>query len=145
MHVTGTVPIAASPEKVWPYLTEPAKVMEWFTNVKRFDWEGDPGINTPFYWEEEANGKVYKLHFETTAWEPNRDFTFTMTSGDFFKSYRGRWTLTPTAEGCEFGFEDLIEFPWGPLGMVIGVFAARSSRKTGAVIMADLKRLAEDS
>ncbi len=35
------------------------------------------------------------------------------------------------------------EFPYGPVGKIIGFFAANTARRTGAEILANLKRLAE--
>ena len=68
-----------------------------------------------------------------------------MTSGDFFKRYEERWTLTPTDAGCIFGYDDRIEFPWGPLGRIIGAVAKRRSAADGKRIMATLRRLVESS
>ncbi|NIM94395.1 MAG: hypothetical protein GTO18_11900 [Anaerolineales bacterium] len=66
-----------------------------------------------------------------------------MISGDFFKSYDERWEIEPTATGCRFTFNDHIEFPYRPIGKVIGRFAERSSRETGEEVLANLKRMAE--
>ena len=66
-----------------------------------------------------------------------------MTSGDFFKSYDERWEIDATADGFRFTFNDNIEFPYGPIGKIIGWFAARGAQDTGAEILANLKRLAE--
>jgi hypothetical protein len=66
-----------------------------------------------------------------------------MTSGDFFKSYDERWEIEKTSDGCRFTFNDHIEFPYGPIGKIIGFFATGNSRKTGTEVLANLKRLAE--
>ena len=146
MRVTGTVAIGAPAEKVWPYLVEPDKCTQWFDNIEVYRWDSDRrGPGAAFYWEERSGGTVYKLHFKTTEWEENRVFGYEMTSGDFFKSYTERWTLEPTDEGCLFGFDDQIEFPWGPFGKVVGAFAKRRSAADGQRIMGTLKRLAESS
>ncbi len=47
------------------------------------------------------------------------------------------------ADGCRFTFNDHIEFPYGPIGKIIGWFAARGAQDTGSEILANLKRLAE--
>jgi len=90
MRITGSMDIAASPEIVWSYLVEPEKAKQWFTNIKVYDWTSEENdvVGSTFYWEEEAAGKTYKLHFVTTGWEPFKEFSFKMTSGDFFKSWR---------------------------------------------------------
>ena len=35
MLVSMSVDIQAPPEKVWPYLVEPEKTMQWFTALKK--------------------------------------------------------------------------------------------------------------
>jgi uncharacterized protein YndB with AHSA1/START domain len=140
-----SVDIEAPPEKVWPYLVEPEKTMQWFTALKKFDYtsEQHEGNGSTFHWEEEAKGKTYNLDFITTEWVENQVFAYRMTEGDFFKSYDERWEIEPIEGGCRFTFNDHIEFPYGPVGKLIGWSAARSSQKTGSEVLANLKRLAE--
>ena len=145
MLVSKSVDIDAPPERVWPYLVEPEKATQWFTALRRFDWTSEPagGVGSTFYWEEEAGGRTYHLHFETTEWDVNRVFGYRMTSGDFFNSYDERWVVEESPAGSRFTFNDHIEFPYGPIGRVIGWFAARDAQKTGTEILSNLKRLAE--
>ena len=60
-----------------------------------------------------------------------------------FESYNERWEIEKTPSGSRFSFNDHIEFPYGPIGKVIGWFAARNARNTGAEILSNLKRLSE--
>ena len=145
MLVSMSVDIQAPPEKVWPYLVEPEKAKQWFTALKIFEYTSDvhEGVGSTFYWKEEAGGRIYDLYFETTEWVENRVFGYRMTSGDFFKSYDERWEIDPLPDGCRFTFNDHIEFPYGPIGKIIGWSAAKNARKTGDEILAILKRLAE--
>jgi hypothetical protein len=41
MYVTMSVDIEAPPEKVWPYLVEPEKCMQWFTALKIFKYTSE--------------------------------------------------------------------------------------------------------
>ena len=145
MLVRMSVDIQAPPEKVWPYLVEPEKTMQWFTALKVFEYTNgkNGGVSSTFYWEETAGSTLYKLHFVTTEWVENEVFGYRMTSGDFFKSYDERWEIETTPDGCRFSFNDHIEFPYGPIGKIIGWFAAPNSRATGKEVLAKLKRLAE--
>ena len=144
MLVSMSVDLEAPPERVWPYLVEPDKTMAWFTAVKKFDWTSEPGgVGSTFYWLEEAAGREYNIYFETTEWEPNHVFGYRMTEGDFFKSYDERWVIDETPDGSRFTFNDHIEFPYGPIGKIIGWFAARNARAEGAKILENLKRLVE--
>ncbi len=145
MLVSMSVDIQAPPEKVWPYLVEPEKTMQWFTALKVFEYTSKQhaGVGSTFYWKEEASGRTYNLYFETTEWVENEVFAYRMTSGDFFKSYDERWEIVATADGCRFTFNDHIEFPYGPIGKIIGWFAARGAQDTGTEILTNLKHLAE--
>ena len=145
MFVSMSVEIEAPPEEVWPFLVEPEKAKQWFTALKIFEWtsEKHEGVGSTFYWKEEANNRIYNLNFETTEWVENRVFGYRMTSGDFFKSYDERWEIDPTPNGSRFTFNDHIEFPYGPFGKVIGWFAAKGAKETGAEVLSNLKRLAE--
>jgi len=144
MRVQGSIEIAAPPEKVWPYLVNPEKTMQWFTSLKKFDYTSQQhGVGTTFYWEEQSGKRVYKLNFVTTEWVENQVFGYKMTSGDFFKGYTERWTIEPTPSGSRFSYNDQIEFPWGIFGKIIGFFAKRNSMAIGKKINANLKSLAE--
>ena len=101
------------------------------------------GAGSTFHWLERTGGRGYSLDFETTEWEPPHVFGFRMVRGDFFKSYEERWEVEPVDGGSRFTFNDRIEFPYGPLGSVIGFFAGRNARKVGTEGLAELKRLAE--
>jgi len=41
MLVSMSVEIQAPPEKVWPYLVEPEKTMQWFTALKKFEYTSE--------------------------------------------------------------------------------------------------------
>jgi len=144
MRVQGSIEISAPPEKVWPFLVDPDKTMKWFTNLKKFEYTSkERGLGATFHWEEESGGRIYNLDFVTTEWVENQVFGYTMTSGDFFKSYTERWTLEATSSGCRFGFDDRIEFPWWILGKIIGFFVKSRSAADGRKIMDNLITLAE--
>jgi len=145
VKVQGSIDIKAPPEKVWPYLTEPEKTKLWFTNIEEFKYNNKKpeGIGTTFFWKERSGNRVFNLNFETTEWKQNGVFGFKMTSGDFFKSYNERWVIEPTSSGCKFSFNDHIEFPWGPIGKLIGAFAKKRSAADGKEILTNLKVLVE--
>lgn len=144
MLVSMSVDIEAPPEIVWTYLVDPEKCKAWFTALKKYDWTTDErGVGATFHWYEEAGGRKYDIDFVTTEWEPPHVFGYRMTEGDFFKSYDERWVVEETPIGSRFTFNDHIEFPYGPVGKVIGYFAAKTARQTGEEVLANLKRLAE--
>lgn len=144
MQVQMAVDIDAPPEKVWPFLVEPDKTMQWYTMLEKFEYTSDePGPDSTFYWEENVRGKIYSNHFKTTEWVENRVFAYEMTESSFFKAYTERWAIEPTATGCQFSFNDTLEFPYGPWGKVMGFFGERMAKKSSQQILQNLKRLAE--
>jgi uncharacterized protein YndB with AHSA1/START domain len=139
-----SVDIEASPEKVWPFLVEPDKTMQWYTMLEKFEYTSEaPGPDSTFYWEENVRGKIYSNHFKTTEWVENRVFAYEMTESSFFKAYTERWAIEPTPNGCQFSFNDTLEFPYGPWGKVMGFFGERMAKKSSEQILQNLKRLAE--
>ena len=144
MQVQMSVDIEAPPEKVWPYLVEPEKAMEWYTMLKTFEYtNGEGGPDSTFYWEEDVRGKIYSNHFKTTEWVENQVFAYEMTSGNFFKAYSERWEVKPTETGSQFSFNDTLVFPYGFFGKVMGWFGERMAKKSSEMILQNLKRLAE--
>ena len=144
MYVTMSVDIDAPPERVWEFLVEPEKARAWFHALEVYEWTSErSGVGSTFHWFERSGGREYDIDFKTTEWEPPHVFGFTMVSGDFFKSYDERWEIEATEDGSRFTFNDRIEFPYGPLGSIIGWFAARQAQETGTQALAELKRLAE--
>ena len=144
MYVTMSVDINAPAERVWEFLVEPELAMQWFTNLKRYEWTSErSGVGSTFSWTEEAGGRTFYIDFETTEWQPPHVFAYSQVKSDFLKSYDERWEIETTEGGCRFTFNDRVEFPYGPFGKVIGYFAARTARQTGSDILANLRRLAE--
>ena len=139
-----SVDIEAPPERVWQFLVEPERAKAWFHALDEYTWTSEPsGVGSTFHWLETSGGRQYSIDFRTTEWEPPHVFGFTMVSGDFFKSYDERWEIEATEHGSRFTFNDRIEFPYGPLGSIIGWFAARQAQETGKEALAELKRLVE--
>lgn len=144
MYVTMSVDINAPPERVWEFLVKPEMAKAWFHSLEEYEWTSQlSGVGSTFHWLERTGGREYNLDFETTEWEPPHVFGFSMVKGDFFKSYDERWVIEAIDGGSRFTFNDRLEFPYGPLGSVIGFFAARTARKVGVDVLAELKRLAE--
>ena len=144
MDVTMSIDIEAPPERVWEFLVEPDKAKAWFHALETYEWTSkQSGVDSTFHWLERSGGREYSLDFKTTEWDPPHVFGFSLVSGDFFKSYDERWEIEAADAGSRFTFNDRIEFPYGPLGSVIGWFAARQAQDTGKQALAELKRLAE--
>ena len=145
MRVQGAIDIFAPPEKIWPFLVESDKVLQWYTTLQKFEYAGkkNSGVGTGFYLEEKAAGRLLELNFEVTEWVENEQLAFGMTSGNFLKAYDQKWTVVTTPYGSRFIFVERIEFPYGIIGVIIGLFARRFSERTVEEIMVKLKNLVE--
>ena len=145
MKVQDSIEIAAPPEKVWPYLVQPEKILEWCLTFKRFEYTGNQqsGAGTAFYVEEKAGGPLMKLNFVVTEWEENRKLAFSMTSGTFVKGYEQTWSVHATPTGSVFTFMEEVRLPFGVIGKAMELFAGRGSAATVKKMLARLKSLVE--
>ncbi|MBM4447368.1 MAG: hypothetical protein FJ023_08510 [Chloroflexi bacterium] len=65
MKVQKSIEIAAPPEKVWPFLVDPEKILKWCITFRKFEYTGKKRseVGTAFYVEEKAGGPLMKLNF----------------------------------------------------------------------------------
>jgi uncharacterized protein YndB with AHSA1/START domain len=147
MRVQRSIEIAAPPQKIWPCLVEPEKILKWCITLEKFEYTSGQrsGMGTPFYFEEKAAGRLMKLNFAVTEWVENEKLAFSMTAGNFVKGYEQRWTVEATPSGSRFTFMEQIRLPYRIIGKIIGLFARRGSEATVREMLAKLKRLAEES
>jgi len=145
MKVERSIHIAAPPDAIWPYLTEPGKIMEWCITFKKFEYTGEQhsGAGTPFYVEEKAGGPLMKLNFTMTEWSEDERIAFRMTSGSFVKGYEQSWTVEATPSGSTFMFAEDVKMPFGVLGKLLGLLGQRGSQATVEKMLVKLKALAE--
>jgi len=144
MKVQGSIDIAAPPEKVWPFLVEPERILKWYTLLQKFEYTGEQhtGVGTTFYMEEKA-GVFMKLSFVMTEWVENEKLAFRMTAGNFVKGYEQTWTVEPTASGSRFTLREDVKMPYGPVGRILGALSRSSSQGHVKEILVKLKALAE--
>ena len=145
MKVQGSIEIAAPPEKIWPFLVEPEKILKWCITLEKFEYTSEQrgGVGTPLYFEERATGQLMKLNFVITEWVENERIAISMTSGTGVKGYEQRWMVEPTPLGSRFTFMEEVELPYGVIGRIIGLFVRRVSEGTVRKMLAELKSLAE--
>ncbi len=145
MRLQRSIEIAAPPEKIWPFLVEPEKIMKWFTLLQKFEYtsEQSSGMGTPFYYEEKSGPQLMKLNYVVTEWVENERLAFIMTSGPLKKDDQ-IWSIESTPSGSRFTLTEDVEMPWGIIGKIMGaLFAGRMIGKNLEEILANLKSLAE--
>ena len=145
MKVQRSIEIAVPPEKIWPFLVKPDKILKWFNLLQKFEYTGEQhsGVGTPFYYEEKSPGPLMKLHFKVTEWVENERLAFIMTSGTLKKDDQ-IWSIEATPSGSRFTLTEDVEMPWGIIGKAIEVLLVGGSvGKHQEEILANLKSLAE--
>jgi len=146
MRVQKSIDISASPEKIWPYLTEADRILKWCITFKEFLYIGEKRncVGTTFYVEEKAGPMpLMKLYFVITEWIENERIAFRMTSGGGVKDYEQGWTLRETAAGSRFTFIEDVELPFGIIGRLIGSVGQFSSGASVNKMLNILRDLAE--
>lgn len=145
MKVQRSIDINLPPEKVWPFLIEPEKIMKWFILLKKFEYTGDKRgcAGTTFYYEEKSGGQLMKMNYVVTEWTENAKLAFKVTSGSLKKDDQV-WSIEAMPSGSRFTmFEDL-EMPMGIFGKVIGaLFGGIMIGGNMDKILSNLKKLAE--
>ena len=130
MRVERSIEIAAPPQKIWPYLVEPEKILKWIITFQKFKYtsEQNSGVGTPFYVEEKAGPTpLMKINFVVTEWAENERLTARMVSGNMVTSYELIFTLEPTTSGSMFTFLEITEMPFGIIGKLIGAIGQRTA------------------
>lgn len=145
MKIRRSIEIAAPPEKVWPFLVEPEKILKWWITLERFEYTSEQrdGVGTPFYIEEKVTGPLMRLNLRVTEWLRNKRLAFSMTSGDFVKAYEQVWTIEGTPSGSRFTLAEEVDLPYGITGKLLEPFARRQSEDLIERMLANLKRFVE--
>ena len=145
MRVERSIEIVAPPEKIWPFLVEPEKIMQWFTLLRKFEYTGEQksGVGTPFYYEEKSGPQLMKLHYVVTEWVENERLVFVMTSGPAKRDDQ-IWSVEATPPGSRFTLAEDYEMSWGVIGKLMEkLVVGRIIGKHLEEILANLKSLAE--
>ncbi|MDY6917133.1 MAG: SRPBCC family protein [Chloroflexota bacterium] len=113
MRVQQSIEISAPPEKVWPFLVEPEKVLKWWTTLEKFEPVGERrgSVGAAFYVEERAGGPPMKMSFGATEWVENEKITLHMTAGKNVKGYEQSLTLEAVPTGSRFTFMEDVQLP----------------------------------
>jgi len=145
MRIQRSIEIAAPPDKIWPFLVEPDKIMQWFTLLKKFEYTGEQrsGVGTPFYYEEKSGPMLVKLNYKVTEWVENDKLAFVMTSGLPRKDDQV-WSIEATPSGSRFNFTEDYEMPWGILGRMIVALIGGMIVKGVQELLVNLKRVVEE-
>jgi uncharacterized protein YndB with AHSA1/START domain len=145
MKVEKSIQISATPEKIWPFLVQPEKVVMWFDSFKKYEYtsEKQSGIGTAYYVEEKVPGPLRKINFEVVDWDENQRLTLKMSSGKNVSGYEIRWNLSEVPSGTTFHFVEDVGMPFGVIGKVLGKVGQKTADKMIEGMLTKLKKLSE--
>ena len=145
MKVEKTIEISSTPEKIWPFLVEPGKIMMWFDSFKKCEYAGERhfGVGTAYYVEEKVPGPLRQIHFEVTIWKENENLTLKMKTGKNVNSYEIRCDLQTTESGTLFHFVEEVGMPFGVIGKILGVLGQKTADRMVEGMLIKLKLLSE--
>ena len=147
MIIENSIHINESKEKIWPYMTDPQKILQWCITFKKFEYTSEQreGIGTTFYVEEKAAGPmpVSKLDFKSTEWIENEVIIFSKISEGGPPKYIQEWKIAPENSGSKFTFKEEIEMPYGFVGRIIESFAKGIPKSSVEKMLFQLKNLVE--
>ena len=146
MKVEKSIEISATPDKIWPFLVEPDKILMWFDSFKKCEYASDKysGVGTSYYVEEKVPGPLRKIDFEAKTWNENENLVLEMTSGKNVTSYEIRWNLKATQAGTTFHFVEEVGMPFGIIGKILGVLGQGTDNKRVEGMLIKLKNLSEE-
>jgi hypothetical protein len=144
MRIFKTIAIAAPACKIWPFLVEPLNLLKWCpVETIRHTGLQRSGLKTPFYFEEKAVGRLFKMNFVITEWVLNESLAFKMTSGNIVKGYTQRYTIETIPSGSQFTCYEDVKMPYGLLGRAAGLCRRYVSEGRLERMLGKLKVLAE--
>ncbi len=142
MKLQRSIEIAAPPEKIWPFLVEPEKIMKWFTFLRKFEYTSKQhsGVGTTFYYEEKSGPQLMKLNYVVTEWVENKKLAFKLNSGPLKKDDQV-WSLEAIPSGTRFTMTEDAEMPWGIIGKVLDVLLSGMIGKNIEKILSNLNNV----
>ena len=147
MIIENFIHINESKEKIWPYMTDPQKILQWCITFNKFEYTSEQreGIGTTFYVEEKAAGPmpVSKLDFKLTEWIQNEVISFSKISEGGPQKYIQEWKIAQENSGSKFTFKEEIIMPFGFVGRIIESFAKGISESSVEKMLFQLKNYVE--
>jgi uncharacterized protein YndB with AHSA1/START domain len=146
MRVKKSINIKAPAERIWPYLTEPDKIMQWCITFRDFKYTSDQraGVGIPVFIEEKAAGPVMQMDFSVIEWIENEVVAIRKVAGSMPKNYEQRWHIEAQNGENKFTFFEEIQMPWGFIGKLLESVGQGTSEKTVDEMLKKLKQLVEE-
>src|SRR5688500_4371844 len=142
ISIVNTIDILRPPEAVWPYLVDWEHLDLWMREAREFKVIGDQreGVGV----EAEATIRIAGItthdRVRVSRWAP--PVLLEITHLGWVKG-TGYMELSPTDEGCNMFWREVLYPPWGPLGRLGLRFLTPTMRQTFEHDLRLLKELVE--
>jgi uncharacterized protein YndB with AHSA1/START domain len=145
MKIQKSIEINAPPEKIWSFMIDPEKILEWYIPLEKFEYTSEQrgGVDAPFYFEEKVPGGPMQLDCVITEWVENEALAFKMVSGNMVKSYGERWAVEGASSGSTFTFSMQGEYTSLIFRTLLAPIAQRTSVSTIEKMLSKLKSMVE--
>jgi hypothetical protein len=145
VKITDSIYIEAPPVKVWPYLVEPLKILEWHATFQSFKYTSKKpyGVGSTFSAEEKIPGQYISIDYKITEWDRNRRFAFSIVAEDVDRKYEQIWSIEPALSGCKVTVSENVQFPYRIISRILEFISRLSSKARQKKTLARLKRLLE--
>ncbi len=137
MRIETSIDIAASPERVWRLLADPATYQDWNPLTPRIDGELVVGEEVTLH-VRLGDRRLRRVHAVSRV-EPGRALCWRIRPSLWMRGERCQ-TLEPTETGCTYRNEEVIE---GVLGPLVSLFYGRVLRASLEGVGEGLKRAVE--
>ena len=144
MRIEERIEVAAAPESVWDYVTDPANYTRFMEGVTRWEVAGaaERGLGARYRMLIQVGSAEVGGLIEVVEWKPARHMAWSSVTG---VDQRGRWLLRQAGEGrtrVTFRFAFGVA-GGGFMGMVAERVAARQLRRRFRQALLNLKRAVE--
>jgi hypothetical protein len=142
-----SIEIAAPREKIWPFLTETNKTLQWYFELTKLEYVGEQhgGIGSILHIEESIGLSKLNINCMITAYCEFEMVRLNMISGDavFMAHIDQEWKIEPTLAGSKFIFNESINAKWGFIGHLLVILVKPIMRSNLRKMLIKLKNVAE--
>jgi uncharacterized membrane protein len=144
LRIEERIEVAAPPDSVWDYVTDPGNYTEFMDGVTRWEVQGRTkrGLGARYRMLIQVGSAEVGGLIEVVEWKPSRNMAWSSVTG---VDQRGRWMLRETGEG-----RTRVTFRYaygvagaGVAGLVAERVAARSLRRRFRRALVNLKGAVE--
>jgi hypothetical protein len=129
-----SIDIAASKEKIWPFLVQTEKIHKWYSQQDKIEYvgqkQGEDGANLVL--EEKFAGSNMKFDCQVIECRKNEKMVIKSNSvaAGLIKTMEQNWVLESLPSGTLFTFTELVKPRWGIVGAWMSILITPVAHST---------------